>query len=274
MICLTGDLHHDSLKTGNQRHCDLGEIAVARRYLERLARADVKVTFFISGRSFDEQWDDDLQAIARHPLVELGGHNYCCFTPVLLHRVFNKLGSYPGPRWYERRDVLRTIDAIQRRTGTRIRSWRNHMYKRGPHTDGVLAECGIEVCSDRVSATAAGPARGATGLLDLPINVMPDHEHLYHAERTPEYVEWFVRRYGWTDDFGPESYHVEEWTERVLDQLRANEARGAISTLIVHPITLYLCDRLRSFERILDFVAGCETVHVSELAARAAERAA
>ena len=71
MICLTGDLHHASLGTENQRHCDITEIQVARRYTDMLSEAGVKVTYFVSGRAFDEEWDasepnDDFD----HPLLQ------------------------------------------------------------------------------------------------------------------------------------------------------------------------------------------------------------
>jgi hypothetical protein len=101
--------------------------------------------------------------------------------------------------------------------------------------------------------------------VSLPINVMPDHEHLYHAERTPEWVEQWVRRYNWSDDYGPDSYCIEEWTERVLDELREHEQSGVLSVVIIHPITLYLADRLASFERILDFISSCDTVKLGDV---------
>lgn len=267
MICLTGDLHHSSLQTGNQSHCDLPEIDVAYRYLRMLEEANVNVTFFVSGKSFVEEWDR-LQPICDHPLVEIGGHNYSCFTPALWHRASKKLfRSYNGPRWYETWDVQRTIDVIRSRTGKTIRSWRNHMYMHGPNTNDVLASCGIKICSDGVAAASNGPRSNSTGLWSLPINVMPDHEHLYHAERTPEWVDQWVRRYQWRDDYGPESYYVEDWTDRVLDELRRHEESNVLSVMIIHPITLYLCDRFDSFQRILEFISTCQTVKLSELPA-------
>jgi hypothetical protein len=96
---------------------------------------------------------------------------------------------------------------------------------------------------------------------------MPDHEHLYHAERTPEYVTWFVNRYRWKDDYGSESYHVEEWTDRVVEELENHEEKGVLSNMLIHPITLYLCDRFHSFRRILDVLAATRTVHVREVIA-------
>ena len=265
MICLTGDLHHASLGTENQRHCDITEIQVARRYTDMLSEAGVKVTYFVSGRAFDEEWDD-LRPICENPLVELGGHNYSCLEPALWHRFWNKaIGSYNGPRWVQRRDVRLTQEAARRRTGRTLRVWRNHMYMHGPYTEEVLAGCGVELCSDGVRRAAVGPERHPAGVWNFPLNVIPDHEHLYHAERTPEWVERWVKRYNWSDDFGPESYPVEEWTDIVLDNLRANEERGAVSNMIIHPITLYLCDGFRSFRRILDVLSSRPTLRLSEV---------
>jgi len=264
MICLTGDIHHTSLGTGNQAHCDTTEIRVAVRYLDMLAEAGVKVTFFVTGKCLAEEWDD-LAPICRHPLVEVGGHNWSAFQPELLHRVWKKaLGSYNGPLWFQRRDALKTLAIIRNRCGKTVQSWRNHMYMHGPHTEKALASCGIRVCSDGVVRASTGPVWHPAGLYNFPLNVMPDHEHLYHAERTPEWVAWWQKRYNWSDDYGPQSYYIEEWTDRVLDELRRHEEQGILSNMIIHPITLYLCDKFKSFRRILEFIAGCKTVHMAE----------
>lgn len=264
MICLTGDIHHASLRTGNQRHSDISEVQAAQRYLELIEQAGVKATFFVSGRTFEEQWDE-LRPVVEHPLVELGGHGWSCFTPALPHRVWNKLtGSYNGPAWYQRLDAERTIDVVRRRTGRTLRAWRNHMYMHGPCTSRVLADAGLRVCSDGTRRDATGPELRPEGIWEFPLNVIPDHEHLFHAERTPEWVESWQRRYRWSDDWGPSSYYVSTWVEIVLSDLRRNEARGAISNMIVHPITMYLCDGFEGFRRILDFLSTRETIHVSE----------
>lgn len=269
MICLTGDLHHQSLGTGNQAHCPLSEIEVARRYVALLREYGVKVTFFISGLSFRDQWPE-VEPIAADPLVEIGGHNFDCFEPAIVHRVWKKIGrSYPGPEWMERRDIARTVEIIARRTGRRIRLWRDHMYMHGPNTNRLLVEQGIWGCSDVVSATAAGPRLTGEGLVEVPINVIPDHEHLIHAERTPAWIAAWQRRYRWRDAFGPDSYPIERWTELVLEQLRQNEARGAVTTMIIHPITMWLCDELRSMRRILEYIASRPNPHLGEIVAAA-----
>ena len=265
MICLTGDLHHASLGTGNQKHCDTTELKVAQRYLRMLNEANVKATFFISGKCFEEEWDD-LKPICDSPLVEIGGHNYSCFQPEIIHRISKKLfGSFNGPTWLQRHDCLKTIKIIRNKTGKTIQCWRNHMYMHGPNTEKILADCGIKICSDGVQKSSNGLKWHPDGLYNFPLNIIPDHEHLYHAERTPEWVDWWINRYHWSDDFGPKSYYVEEWTEIVLDGLRKNEENKIISNMIIHPITLYLCDKFKSFQKILEFLHDHETIHISDL---------
>ena len=49
-ICLTGDLHHASLRTGNQAHADRSEIDIAALYTERLREAGLMRALGASGR--------------------------------------------------------------------------------------------------------------------------------------------------------------------------------------------------------------------------------
>lgn len=264
MIVLTGDLHHQSLQTGNQQHCDDTEVNVANAFLKLLEERNINATFFVSGKTVTEQWDE-LEPIASHPNVELGGHNWSCFTPELLHRVTNKfMGSYNGPAWYQRLDVERTIKAIQKRTGRRITAWRNHMYMHGPHTEAVLARAGIEVCCDGAKRDSTEPTLHREGIYNWPINVIPDHEHLYHAERTRAWVAAWQNRYHWTDDWGPESYEIKDWVDIVVGDLARHREQHVVSQLIIHPITMYLCDRFDGVKRILDIMAESETLTVSE----------
>lgn len=265
MICLTGDLHHQTLCTGNQLACDITEIEVAQRYNRMIAERGIKVTYFVSGKSFQEQWPE-LEPICKSPNVEIGGHNWACFKPALPHRIWKKLtGSYNGPLKTQQADAQRTMEIIKQKTGRDVICWRNHMYMHGPFTEQALYNAGIKVCSDGVKAASTGPEWHETGLLSQPLNIIPDHEHLYHAERTRSWVNWWQKRYNWSDDFGPQSYYVEEWTDIVIQQLTEQQAKGVTSTMIIHPITLYLCDGFRSFQRILDYLAGQQTVWMSEV---------
>ncbi|NRA34995.1 MAG: hypothetical protein HRU17_16835 [Polyangiaceae bacterium] len=259
-------MHHSALRTGNQRHCDVTELRTAQLYMNLLTERGIKVTLFASGRCFTEEWRE-LRPIANHPLVELGGHNFSCLTPAIVHRISGALvGSYNGPAWLQRVDVELTKAAYRWRMGQEMRLWRNHMYKHGPYTDRVLSDAGVHLCSDGVKRSCVGPTLAPGGLLNWPLNIIPDHEHIYHAERTPEWVENWQRRYHWCDDFGAQSYPIADWTDLVLSQLRANEARGVVSNMIIHPITMYLSDRFASFGRIADYLATRHTEHLGAAA--------
>ena len=264
MICITSDIHHMSLNTGNQQHCDITEVETALLFLKLLDKYDLKATFFISGKTFAEEWEA-LKPICESPGLEIGGHTYDCFEPELWHRVWNKInGSYNGPAWYQKRDVKRTIDIIQKKTGRKITSWRNHMYMHGPFTEKVLSDAGILICSDGVKKNALQPQKHETGIYNFPINIIPDHEHLYHAERTPEWVEAWVKRYNWSDDFGSASYDINTWAELVLNGLKDNLKKGVVSNIIIHPITMYLCDRFEAIEKVLSFISEHQTLFISE----------
>lgn len=265
MICLSCDIHHMSLKTGNQQHADRPETEIAMRFLEMLEKKGVKATFFITGKCFAEEWHR-IKPMCSHPLIEIGGHTYFCFEPAIIYRVSKKLvGSYNGPRWLQWNDISRTLRIIEEKTGKQIKVWRNHMYMHGPYTEELLAKGGIQICSDNVQRSNTGLVAHPSGIYNFPLNIIPDHEHLYHAERTREWVDQWIRRYNWSDDYGSQSYDVAEWTNIVLNGLKIREKCGIISNMIIHPITLYLCDRLVSFNRILDFLSEHETVTMSEV---------
>lgn len=75
MICLTGDVHHMSLRTSNQRFIpdeNDTEVKVTQRYVALLEKYGIKATLYICGKCFTEEWDD-LKPVAGSPLVEVGG---------------------------------------------------------------------------------------------------------------------------------------------------------------------------------------------------------
>ena len=74
-----------------------------------------------------------------------------------------------------------------------------------------------------------------------------------------------AKRYNWSDDFGSESYYIEEWSDLVIEQIRENEKNNRLSNLIIHPITMYLCDEFKSFEKILNEIQKYEVVNFSDI---------
>ena len=265
MISITSDIHHQTLGTGNQKHCDISEIKTAILMHQILKSKNLKATYFISGKSFEEEWDD-LKNICGDQEFDIGGHNYFCFKPELYHRVTNKLfNSYNGHYSYQKWETKKTQNIIKEKVGRDCVFWRNHMYMHGKYTDQVLQECGIKICSDGVQKNVSNLLEINSNYFHLPINIIPDHEHLIHAERTPEWIAEWQKRYNWSDDFGSESYYIEEWSDLVIEQIRENEKNNRLSNLIIHPITMYLCDEFKSFEKILNEIQKYEVVNFSDI---------
>jgi hypothetical protein len=230
-----------------------------------LRGSNIKATYFISGKCFEEEWSR-LEEICSNPDLEIGGHTYHCFMPELWHRGWNKLiGSYNGPRWYQSWDIAATKRIIQRKTGRVIKSWRNHMYMHGPYTEQALADNDIYICCDQVRRYGRLFDQHQTGVINFPLNIIPDHEHLYHAERTREWVQEWVARYNWSDDYGSASYEFDEWFEIFKQEILWREQQGIVSHLLIHPITIYLCGGLGALRSVVDFLADFESSQVTDL---------
>ena len=253
-VCLTGDVHHMSLETRDQEYMDQTEVEVAIEYAEIAAEYDVPVTLFITGKAAVEE-PKRVERLAAMDNVEIGGHNYWAFdTPVhsgwrALEKVTRgKIGSWNGPRLFQRYEIRRTIKTLSE-CGVDVTSWRDHAYRHDRHTLALLADAGITHFSD-----AVGPEeriRQDEGISILPVNTPPDHEHIYHAFRTPESaaVEEFA------GPFGGESVSVEEWVNSVLDRIEAIQRDGEIATVLAHPACLWLADEFEAYERLLSSIA-------------------
>ena len=275
MICLTGDLHHMSLRINEQGFIPRGdsEARIAGRYLRLVEEAGVKLTLYVTGRTLAEEWEQ-LAPIAASPLVEIGGHTYgglprspwsvlrarLTGRPTVSHSFAH--GSYAR----QLRDVRRMIEVARRRTGRQILSWRSHGLVRDRNTEPILARCGIRFISDELCWDKLLPERTAAGLISHPLNVIMDHDHLFHAHRTPEYVRRQQLRWTLLQDPTRESYGIEQWGELVMRQVSAIESRGGLATVLMHPLCMFVADRFRTARRLLDFFARSRCIWAGETA--------
>ena len=185
MIFLTGDVHNMSLNVKHQQLLGATELIAADRYAKIAAEYGVRVTLFVSGRASVEE-PDNFESLVKCQNVEIGGHTWDSFRHKRLHQVCTILyGSPLGPRWSQDRDIAKTIATIRKCTGKQILSWRSHTYANDRHTNDLLTRHGVKIVSNE-----AGPdtdiKRVSETLTSVPVNVMPDHEYVYHGEITPE----------------------------------------------------------------------------------------
>jgi hypothetical protein len=263
-MIITCDIHHQSLNTGNQQHSTKTELECAYDFFKICEKFNIKQTYFFSGLAMRDDWNEQMEEICNSKLVEIGGHNWNCFSPELLHRLYKKVfKSYNGPSLVERKDCEKTQEIIYQRTGRLITSWRNHMYMNGPNTEKILSSCGIKVYSDGVSKKSNG-FQERPGILHLPINLLSDHEHLYHAERTEEWVKSWIKRYKWKDDFGSDSYYMKVWKRKYLESYKDCLSRGALPVSIIHPITMSLSDNYNFINNFIEYISKNQTLTIDE----------
>lgn len=265
MICLTGDVHHASLNTKGQKYLPLKktEAVLARRYLEIAEAYKVKVTLFMTGRLFLEEWNS-IRELLKYDNLEIGGHSFNAFQSKLLHLGVFKFftGSAWGPRFYQKWEIIKTIQIIKERTGSSILSWRNHAFIHDKNTYEILNKCGIRIISDEIKRDAFFPYIVHENLISLPINTLIDHNHIFHAYRSPAYVA----KEKWTgDDFGNQSYNIEEWGILVQNQIRNIVERKGIATILAHPICMYLSDKFKTFEALCKFISSFQTIFAKDV---------
>lgn len=261
MVCLTGDVHHMSMKGIGQKYLPANktESQATTDYLRIAREYGLKVTLFLTGKVVEEEWGEVERWLDWQDL-EIGGHTYRAFTPRVIHWGLFRygLGSTWGPAWVQQRDVARTVAIIENRIG-KVVSWRNHAYVHDKHTPGILSRHGVKVWSDEKSAEKLLPYKvNGHDLFSLPINVMPDHEHIIHAHRTTE-----INQDG--DCFGDRSYPAEVWLEIVKKQITNIVRNNGIATILAHPVCMCQIDNFIIFRELCIFLSQFSSINAKEV---------
>lgn len=264
MICLTGDVHHMSMRTHDQRRLAGTEADAALRYVEIAAAKGLKVTLFVTGRAVCEE-AETFRQIGRDKSVELGGHGYRGRHPRGLYEfAFSRLLKRPnGPLFYQAWEVGRTVRAFQERLGQEVHSWRDHAYRHDRHTFRLLAAAGVGIVSDELGTEAAEPRR-ASGLVSLPVNVWPDHDCLAHGAYAGAIAP---SASGEALGLPPRYLSASEWLRAVVGQVERIDGRGGIAILIVHPACMSVLDGLGTFAFLCSALSGRRSVTATEAAA-------
>lgn len=262
-IILTGDVHHMSLKTDDQLYIDLTEAELALEAAKIALEYDLKVTYFITGKTLVEE-TDVVRAIAKMPNTELGGHTYYAFKPKWLYNwIFNKIiGLSNGPKVYQNWEIKKTIGVFDHKLGIQIVSWRNHAYRHDRYTFPLLYKNGISFVSDDVNPNNLFPTTMNNGLISLPVNIMPDHDHVYHGNITPE----STRNYSLgRSQFPSELYQPRRWFELIQQQIQKVVNREGVATLLIHPTCMYIIDEFKIYEELCTFLTEFETITASQV---------
>lgn len=259
-VILTGDVHHMSFKGKDQLFLDSSEAQLALRAAQIAFKYRLKVTYFITGKTIIEE-TDVVRRIAEMPNVELGGHTYYAFKPRWLYNwIFSRLmGLRNGPKIYQDWEIRKTVNAFSRKLAIQIISWRDHAYRHDRNTFPLLHKNGISVVSDDVNLNALLPIMMNDGLISLPINIMPDHDYVYHAWLTPENPVSHRHK---------QRYQPRIWLELIKRQIYEVLSNGGLATLLIHPACIYIVDQFEIYEELCSFLATqFETLTVSQIRA-------
>lgn len=265
-ICLTGDVHHMSMGTRDQAYLSGTELEAALKYVRIAHEYDIPVTLFVTGRAAVEE-PERYRELAGMDGVEIGGHNYFAYhLPYLGSRPYNacyKVFGVYSPGVIQRLEVRHTIATLSDSLKTPVVSWRDHAYRQDRNTGDILVNAGIEYFSDTVTPHRHSPYTN-DGLVVVPVNTLPDHEHIYHSFRTEEYVE----QLDWKNAFTGESFPPKEWAEQVLTQVREMDDStdgNKVATVLAHPSCMSIADHFETFRRLCDGLADFDGRLMREL---------
>lgn len=296
MLFVTGDVHHRSLETRDQACLGESEISLAGKYAAIANEYGVKVTLFVSGKTAKEE-PETVRSVAEMENVELGGHNWNCFEWSVFHRLSDLLlNTYYGPQWYQQWDIQHTLDKIESCTSIRPQTWRSHAFIDDEQTHEVLAANDVRVVSNTVDRNKELD-RLDSGLVSLPVNVLPDHSNMYHGWLSKQYVRRQLNiiengpvtmtklgrrptkaeliRTGkeiaktllgkqTNQSFDQEWYTPEEWVTHVEEQLTNRIDQQGFATVLAHPACMEIADSMDTFERLCSAAEKVETGFVSD----------
>lgn len=265
-ICLTGDVHSRKVAHPEQDYLPEGmsEVDVAKQYVETVNSHGISATLFVTGRAAKEQ-PGDVRDLSDAECIEIGGHTYQSLRPQWLHKMFRTVtGSQYGPSLFQRYDIRRTKQALEPLVGD-LASWRTHAYASDERSRDILADEGFTLISDEVTPPSQTHPTVEGNLVQLPINTLRDHGHVYHAERTPEVVDEDPNS---GDPFCRESFTIEEWGNRIRDQIEQIVNDGGIATIQAHPICQFVSDEFETLLSLLEWIdeQGIQTFTFREIA--------
>ena len=253
MVCLTGDVHQRSYRGTDTPFSPRSEVELAIKYGQIAEQYGLRMTLFLTGRTALEE-PEGVKRLAAMSHCEIGGHTFAAFRDPW-SRIYKKiLGTPWGTSPHQSRDIIRTKDSLEQVTGKPIVVWRNHSYVNTVDTAYLLGQAGIRWVSDEVNPVKLCAERVTPAVCSLPINILPDHEHLLHGK--------YVHGKGNPMQLSGR-VSIREWLEQVQSQIQTvTEAKG-VATILAHPLCMEVADGMQTFEMFCRFLQSFPSCWVS-----------
>ena len=301
MIFITADVHDAGLQSFDQlwlkRYKHMTEMDCAIKYAKLANEQDLPLTIFLTGQVARTETAKLLQ-LFDFCNVEIGGHTWNALQPFWKHYLFEKLtGSYYGSIQKQRKDISCTKHCIEECLEKKIYSWRTHAYKGDDITFSNLAELDFHVVSDRVGPNEQiGYLKDS--LLSVPINIIPDHEYVYHGYYSREFMEqdrqlrenpFIIRNYplcyhNWIRFFKEilkrvsgirtpkkpfgDMLEPRDWELLFIRQVQEQMAANGFACVLLHPGVMEILDGMATLQRIFKFISNYSCYFLSEINAK------
>jgi len=242
-------------------YCEGTELEAGLRMAEIGLEYGLKVSLFFTGLCAKEA-PALLRKIAGMENVEVGGHNYFAFRPKRLFFLYQRIfGLANGPYWFQFWEVKKTLKMLEAVCKFPVISWRNHGYRHDRNTRTILRKNNIRYFSDTLSVDFAQPTWN-DGVIDVPINTLPDHDYVYHGQRQPGTFDESVLL---KTAFQTRAMTKEAWLERIKREVGHIEAKGGIATILAHPACMEVFDNFVTFEKLCSFLSQFDSCNMRDI---------
>jgi peptidoglycan/xylan/chitin deacetylase (PgdA/CDA1 family) len=224
---MTADVHHNlgdaAEKFSKYEHIHTEE------YQQILENYGGTATYFVTGKCIDENIEFWKEFIKKE--IELGGHTYWAFRPRIVLRINMKLfRSLYGGKFYKKLDISKSIKAFKK-LNINMKIWRTHTYLRDDYVYNTLKENGIKIISDMKRNDLE--LYNIDNLIHVPMTCLTDDKiHALHC----------------TGDDRIEIHY--EW-KRIRDDILSKINLNKDLVILLHPSTMKLLDKFKSFEDIV-----------------------
>ena len=247
---MTGDVHHSSLKSDDLSFCKGSEIDAAISTAEIASDFNIPITLFFTGKCAEES-PKKLEKIANIKNVDIGGHNYFAFNPrILFDGYYYLTGLKNGPYIYQWVEVGKTKKALQKVCKIKLMSWRDHAYRHDKNTRKILKSHEIQYFSDVLSNNRGQPQRNG-GIIDVPINILPDHDYVFHGSRTPDTINPEILL---KTQFATPPMYKEAWLKKIKKEIKYIISENGVATILTHPACMEVFDEYETFKKLCNFL--------------------
>ena len=249
-----------SLRTIDQSFMIGTEQEAALEYARIAENYDIKVSFFISGKAVREQ-TDIIRSLSKMRNIELGGHNFNCFKPRYFYAACTRLLNLTnGPASLQCWEIRKTKKTFRKLLGIDLNIWRNHGYRQDKNTYRLLSTNNIRIVSDDVGPQYTGAYLVYPNLWSLPVNVLPDHDHLIHGALTG--TQNILKR----SLFNGKLYSADNWLEILKNKTEALLKSKCTATYLIHPCCMKIIDDFKTFNAFCKYISKFKSYFVSEVA--------